>query len=139
MSKLTVVRAKERMNGHIPYKIFINGEERAALMPHEQAVIEVDANDKVRIIMTWSGSPEIALPVGSEFYHIYAKGNLTYNIIGSAGAALFFVMVLVANHFANAQIIKYSGAIFAIALMFLLLYMLTKGKWNWIKLHLEMR
>ncbi|HUW06899.1 MAG TPA: hypothetical protein VMW01_11625 [Williamwhitmania sp.] len=139
MSELTVVRAKERMNGHIPYKIFINGDERAALMPNEQTLIEVDANDKVRIIMTWSGSQEITLPAGHESYHIYAKGNLTYNIIGSAGAALFFVMVLVANHLTNATVIKYVGAVLAIALMFLLLYMLTKGKWSWIKLHLEMQ
>jgi len=139
MSNLTVVRAKERMNAHIPYKILVNGEEKAELKPGEQASIEVNTKDKVRIIMTWSGSQEITLPTGHESYHIYAKGNLTYNVIGSAGAALFFLLILVANHFANAQVIKYSGAIFAIALMVLLLYMLTKGKWNWIKLHLEMR
>jgi len=139
MSNLTVVRAKERMNAHIPYKILVNGEEKAELKPAEQATIEVNAKDNVRIIMTWSGSQEIGLPAGYESYHIFAHGNVTYNIIGSAGAALFLLLVLMANHFADALVIKYSGAIFAIALMIFLLYMLTKGKWNWIKLHLEMR
>lgn len=139
MSNLTVVRAKERMNAHIPYKILVNGEEKAELKPGEQVSIEVNTQDKVRIIMTWSGSREIKLPDSHKSYHIYAKGNLTYNIIGSAGAALFFVMVLAANHFTSATVIKYAGAVLAIALMLLLLYMLTKGKWNWIKLHLETR
>jgi len=127
------------MNANIPYKIVINGEVKAELLPGEQISVEVCANDKVKIIMTWSGSKEITLPTGFQFYHIFAKGNLAYNIIGGAGAAIFFVLILVTNHFAEALAIKYTGVIFAIALMFYLLYMLTKGKWNWIILHIKMQ
>ena len=139
MIYLTVARAKERMNAHIPYRILINGEEKAHLKPGEQATIEVNAKDKMRIIMTWSGSKEFELSEGFQSIHVFARGNVAYNLIGSAGAALFFLMVLVANHFAQAVVIKYSEAIFAMVLMVVLLYMLTKGKWSWIKLKIDMQ
>lgn len=125
------------MNGHLPYKVLVNGEQVGEILTGEEISIPCSSGDRVSLVMTWSGSKELVIPDGKEKVKITCGGNLTYNIIGNAGGVLFFLLIIVTHFVAGGEVGKKIGLGAALAVMLLLLYMLTVGKSNWIRVRGE--
>lgn len=136
MTPLTIKRKKERMNANLSYKVLVNDVTVAEINAGEEKTVNCISGDRVRFVMTWSGSKEIVIPDGEEKLTIICGGNLTYNIIGNAGGVLLFTLIIASHVLAGDEIGKKFGLGAAIAVLLLLLYMLTVGKSNWIKVEI---
>ena len=134
MPTITVKRNRERMNAHLAYKILINDQQVEVLNVGEEVSLSVSPGDKLKIWINWSGSQEYTIPTSPEEQQIVCGGNLTYNIIGNAGGVLFLALIVGTNILVGSEVGKKIGLGLALAVMLLLLYMLTIGKSNWIKL-----
>jgi len=133
MPILVIKRNKERMNGHLPYKVLVNDEPVGEILTGGEISIQCNSGDRVSLFMTWSGSKEMVIPDGEEKLTITCGGNLTYNIIGNAGGVLFFALIIASHFIAGDEVGRKIGLGAALAVMLVLLYMLTVGKSNWIK------
>lgn len=134
MTALTIKRKKERMNAHLTYKVLVNNAIVTEINAGEETSLSCVPGDRVRFVMSWSGSNEIIIPNGAEKLTIICGGNLTYNIIGNAGGVLLFALIIASHFIAGDEVGKKVGLGAALAVMLLLLYMLTIGKSNWIKI-----
>jgi len=122
------------MNAHLTYKVLVNDQPVAELNAGEEVSVSVAPGDRLRIWMNWSGSRDYIVPSSPEEQRIVCGGNLTYNIIGNAGGVLFLALVVGTNIVAGSEVGKKIGLGLALGVMLLLLYMLTKGKSNWIRI-----
>lgn len=134
MTTLTVRRKKERMNAHLSYKVLVNDVNVAEINAGEEKTVNCNSGDRIRFVMTWSGSKEIVIPDDEEKLTIICGGNLTYNVIGNAGGVLLFVLIIASHFIDGDEVGKKFGLGAALSVMLLLLYMLTIGKSNWIKI-----
>ena len=133
MATVLVARNKERMNAYTAYKVIVNDLQVAEVNVGEEVLLNLNPDDRLKLMMTWSGSKEFIIPEGVEEVKIQCGGNLTYNIIGNAGGALFLAIVIGTNLLVGSEVGKKIGLGLALCVMLLVLYMLTVGKSNWIK------
>ena len=134
MPTITVTRNRERMNAHLAYKILINDRQVEELNVGEEVSLSVLPGDKLKIWINWSGSQEYTIPTSPQEQRIVCGGNLTYNTIGNAGGVLFLALIVGTNLLVGSEVGKKIGLGLALAVMLLLLYMLTVGKSNWIRI-----
>ena len=137
MTTLTIKRNKEHMNAYLAYKVLVNDVQVAEIKAGQEIYLSCISGDRVRLVMTWSSSKEIVIPSSEQGLTIVCGGNLTYNVIGNAGGALFLAIIIGTNLLIGHEVGKKIGLMLAICVMLLVLYMLTIGKSNWIKASIE--
>lgn len=125
------------MNAYLAYKVLVNDVQVAEINSGQEVSLTCISGDRVRLVMTWSSSREIDIPAGEQRLTIVCGGNLTYNVIGNAGGALFLAIIIGTNLLIGHEVGKKIGLSLAICVMLLVLYMITFGKSNWIKVSIE--
>ncbi|MCY1634060.1 hypothetical protein [Marinifilum sp. D737] len=75
--KITLKRPFEKINGNVPYRIYLNGENYTELKSGEEKELEINSAGKLCAKISWCGSENISdLKEGDE---IEVSGRVFYN------------------------------------------------------------